>query len=442
MINGIPNEVTEVMKTLDQDNYQAYIVGGCVRDILLNREPKDYDVCTDATPDTMRSLFSHIIPTGEQHGTMTVILNSLPIEVTTMRRDGIYKDNRHPEEVFFTNNLIEDLARRDFTINAMAYDMLGNLHDYFGGQDDLKNKYICAVNNPNDRFQEDALRMLRALRFACQLDFMLDAKTYHAIWYNKNLINNIAIERIREEFNKILVSNNPVMGIDWMFVTGLLNNFLPELCKCRGFHQQNKHHNKNVYDHTMSVLENTSNNLHIRLAALLHDIGKPMTFSVDKEGRGHFYEHHKIGADMSRDILQRFKYDNKTIEIVSNLVYNHMSRYPHLRKANLKKFITRVGEDNLEYLFELQIADIKGSKPPHDFNEVENLKNQVYEVLNQEEPLRVTDLDINGYDLMNLGIPQGKEIGRILKVLLEKVFEIPALNKKDILLEIVRKELT
>jgi len=441
MINNIPIEVIEVMKTLEQNNYQAYIVGGCVRDMLLNREPKDYDVCTNATPDIMRSLFSHIIPTGEQHGTMTVILNNLPIEVTTMRRDGIYKDNRHPEEVFFTNNLIEDLARRDFTINAMAYDILGNLYDYFGGQNDLKNQYICAVNNPDDRFQEDALRMLRALRFACQLDFLLDAKTYHAIWDNKNLINNVAIERVKEEFNKILISNNPVLGIEWMFVTGLLNYFLPELCVCRGFNQQNKHHNKNVYDHTMSVLENTPNNIHIRLAALLHDVGKPSTFTIDEEGRGHFYEHHKIGADMSRDILQRFKYDNKTIDMVSMLVYNHMSRYPHLRKTNLKKFITRVGEENLEYLFELQIADIKGSKPPHDFSEINNLKNQVYEVLHQKEPLRIIDLDINGHDLIKLGIPQGKDIGRILNILLEKVLEVPLLNKKNLLLDIVQKEL-
>jgi tRNA nucleotidyltransferase (CCA-adding enzyme) len=425
------------MKILEENNYQAYLVGGGVRDSFLNKEPKDFDVATSATPQQVKQLFDKVIPTGEKHGTVTVLIRNNSVEVTTLRKDGIYKDFRHPEEVFFTDNLKEDLARRDFTINALAIDLNDKIYDYFGGLNDLKRGAIKAVGDPNDRFKEDPLRMMRAIRFACQLDFYVNISTLTSISTNSELINRISAERIKDELCKMLLSNYPEFGIRALLDTGLLKYTISELCECDNFDQHNIHHDKNVFDHIMEVLSNTPRILNIRLAALLHDIAKPKTFTLDENGNGHFYGHHIDGADIAEEILRRLKFDNKTIETVRTLVFEHMSRYDFLRVASIKKFINRVGIGNLNDLFELQIADIKGSAPPHDFSGVINLRQKVEDILTKEEPLTVKDLAINGYDLMELGYEPSKKMGDILKYLLEEVLINPNINTKDSLKDII-----
>jgi tRNA nucleotidyltransferase (CCA-adding enzyme) len=436
---NIPQEVQYVMQQLNINGYQSYLVGGCVRDMLLSKEPKDFDICTSALPDDVVRIFNHVIPTGLQHGTVTVIVNKMPIEVTTMRKDGIYKDFRRPDAVIFTDKLEEDVMRRDFTINALALDSEYNLYDYVGGMKDLHHQTIRAVGNPDHRFREDPLRMMRCKRLGCQLGFTADESTSGSIVYNSHLIQKVSVERINDELCKILVSDKPVNGILYLHLWGLLKYIMPELCDCYNFDQHNPNHDKDVFQHTLEVLRNTPNKLPLRLGALLHDIGKPKCFSIDDNGIGHFYKHHLIGADMSEEILKRMKFDNKTIETVTILVRYHMDRYDSLKTSNIKKFINRVGKENLDNLFELQIADVKGSKPPHDFTGIEKLRNQVQEILNKKEPLTVKDLDINGHDLMQLGIKQGKEIGNILNVLLESVLENPNWNNKETLLILVRK---
>jgi len=437
MLKNIPNEIIKILNILEQNNYQAYLVGGCVRDLLLNKIPKDYDICTSAKPEEVKKIFAKVVSTGEKHGTVTVLINNYPIEVTTMRKDGIYKDNRHPEEIFYTNNLEEDLARRDFTINSIAMDIKGNIYDYHNGLNDLNNKLIKAVRNPCDRFEEDALRMMRLIRFVCQLDFNIDYKTIEAVKNNNSLIQNISIERTREELNYILVSNKPSDGIRMLYQYGLLRYIIPELCICVGFDQCNPFHNKDIFEHTMTVLENIPNNLILRLSALLHDISKPETFSLDENNIAHFYKHHIKGADLAEIILKRMKYDNETINKVKNLIFYHMDRYENLSYAGVKRFINRVGKENVYDLFELQIADRKGCKDLH-FNDILDLKNKVQEVLSRKEPLTIKNLSINGHDLIELGIKPGKEMGLILNNLLELVIEEPRLNTKEQLINLAK----
>lgn len=430
---NIPKEVQYVMQQLNENKHQSYLVGGCVRDILLNKLPKDFDICTSALPDEVIKIFDKTIPTGLQHGTVTVIINHYPIEVTTMRKDGIYKDFRRPETVIFTDKLEEDVIRRDFTINALALDSEFKLYDYTNGIKYLNNRVIKAVGNPDDRFQEDALRTMRAIRFACQLGFNIDNVTINAINNNSALIQNISIERIREELNQILISNLPANGIRMLYKYGLLQYIIPELCICVGFDQNNIYHDKDIFEHVMTVVESIPNDLTLRLSALLHDIAKPQTFNS-----GHFYGHHIEGADLAEDIMKRMKYDNKTIEKVKTLTLYHMDRYEDLSFAGVKRFINRIGIENIDDLFELQIADIKGCKPPHSFDSVINLKNKVQEVLNAQQPLSIKDLDINGHDLMQLGIKPSKEMGEILNSLLEMVLENPNCNNKETLTILVK----
>lgn len=270
-----------------------------------------------------------------------------------------------------------------------------------------------------------------------QFNFNIEEKIINYIIRNASLIQNISKERIRDELCKILLSNYPNYGIEMLQKCNLLQYIIPELCECVDFDQHNKHHDKNVFDHIISVLNNTPKILNVRLAALLHDIGKVKCFTIDKNQQGHFYQHHIIGAKMTEEILKRLKFDNKTINNVTTLVREHMFRYDFLRASSIKKFINRVGIENLDNLFEIQIADIKGSAPPYDYSKVLNLKEDVYRILNEKQPLTVKELAINGFDLMDIGIKPGKKMGEILKQLLEKVLENPDLNTKKTLLEIV-----
>ena len=432
----LPIDVKYILDVLNRNGYEAYIVGGSVRDSLLGKTPSDWDICTSATPDEMEEVFldNITVPTGLKHGTITVFMSNQGYEITTYRIDGDYTDGRRPDSVQFTDDIVKDLSRRDFTINAMAYNEQNGLIDPFGGRYSLRYERIKCVGNPNERFQEDGLRMLRAIRFASQLGFIIADETEQAIIKNKELLNKISKERIREEFNKILLSDEPSYGIDNLHLLGLLTLIVPELRYCYGFNQLNPNHDKDIIEHTMTVLDNTEPKLELRLAALFHDIGKPTVFTIDEDGIGHFYGHHKESAKICREVMTRLKYPNREIEYVSELVYYHMTRYEKLRTPSAKKFINKVGVDKLDDLFKLFIADRIGSKPPYEFDDIYRLKFECERILSEKQPLGIKDLAVNGYDLMELGIPQGKMIGKTLKSLLDAVLEDFSINDKDTLL--------
>ena len=435
----IPEEALYVLNKLKKSGYESYLVGGCVRDLYLNKTPKDFDVTTKATPEEVISIFNHTIPTGIQHGTVTVMMNGVPLEVTTFRADGEYTDNRKPDSVKFGVTIKEDLERRDFTINGLVYDGV-RVIDFVYGKWDISNRIIRCIGNPNDRFQEDALRIMRAVRFSCQLDFKIHYITREAIFENANLIKNVSQERIRDELIKILLSNRPSEGIKLLSRLGVLQYILPELQTCVGFDQQNKHHRKNVFDHILKVLESTPCSLNVRLAALFHDISKPETFTIDENNQGHFYSHHKVGADKTREIMKRLKFDNETIDNVCILVYEHMARYPKLREGSVKKLLRRLGEHNVDDLINLQIADIIGSKPPFDFENVVLLKNELKRIIETKEPINVKQLAINGHDLIEMGFRPSKEMGKILDELLQLVMEYPEKNNRESLIDIIKTE--
>ncbi|MDT8718834.1 CCA tRNA nucleotidyltransferase [Clostridium sp. 19966] len=439
---NLPQEVNFIIEELNKSGFEAFAVGGCVRDSIIGRVPSDWDITTSALPENIISIFPHTVPTGLQHGTVTVIINKNNYEVTTYRIDGKYTDNRHPDEVLFTKNLSEDLSRRDFTINALAYNNEAGLVDLFNGQDCLKNKMVKTVGDANDRFNEDALRMIRAIRFACQLDFSIDKETFEAIFKNHKLIENVSIERIRDEFSKILVSNNPDAGIENLRITGLLKYFLPEAIDMVGFDQKNPHHDKDIYTHTLQVIKNAEPVLITRLAALFHDIGKPASFTMDEKGIGHFYGHENSGAEICETVLKRMKFDNYTIKTVCLLVSNHMTMFYKLKESGVKKLINKMGKENMGTLFNLQTADIKSSAPPFNFSPIDYLRNTTDEVLKKALPICLKDLKINGADLIRLGFKPGKELGDALNAILDMVLEKPDLNDKAKLIEIATKLLT
>lgn len=434
----IPEQVQHIIAVFQKNGYEAYAVGGCIRDSLIGREPSDWDITTNAKPEKIISLFPHTIPTGLKHGTITVLLQKSPYEVTTYRIDGVYTDNRHPDEVIFTNSLWEDLGRRDFTINALAYNDDFGVIDPFKGLMDMDKKIIKCVGDPITRFNEDALRMLRAIRFSCQLNFNIAADTFLAIQDNCALIQNVSVERIRDELCKILLCTKPSLGIIALKDSGLLKYILPEIIPTIDLDQRNPHHDKDVFNHTLAVVDNTPKNIALRLGALLHDIGKPSTMTVDEKGIGHFYGHEVISTDISREILRRMKFDNITINKVLMLVKEHMKRFLELNPKSTKKLMLRVGLANLEDLYSLQIADIKASAPPHDFSYVDNFKKHAANILKEKQPLTIKDLAITGEDLLNLGYKQDKRLGETLNYLLEKVLENPQLNNKEALIKLLQ----
>lgn len=441
----MPINVKKILSILYFEGCAGYIVGGCVRDSILGLIPNDWDICTNCVPEDMLHIFSSfkIILTGFKHGTVTVVIGGENYEITTYRIDSNYIDGRHPEKVTFTEKLKEDLKRRDFTINAMAYNDRVGLVDHHGGLQDILDKKIRCVGDPLERFEEDYLRMLRGVRFAVQLGYSLEQNTFDAIKKLCRNIANISAERIREELNEILLSREPSRGFRLLNATGLLKYIMPELCICVGFDQRNPYHCKDVFDHTLDVVDNTEADLILRLAALFHDIGKPETFFIDERHIGRFFGHSIRGAEIAEKVMKRLKYDNKSIAQVMILVKEHMSRYKNLSDKALKRFINRVGRDNIDRLFKLQIADVEAlaSEDEMNIDDILKLKSEVERILNEKQPLSVKDLEIDGYDLIKLGIPEGEQIGVILGELLEIVLEDPETNKKDILMENVRDRL-
>lgn len=438
----LPEHIEQILYTLEENGYKAYIVGGSVRDMLLKDIPKDYDIATDATPEEIEKVFSHYkkLRVGKEFGTIILVLREGNVEITTFRKEGTYADGRRPSWVLFSSSIEEDLCRRDFTINAMAYNYKYGLVDPYGGKEDLKRRIIRTVGDPKDRFNEDYLRILRAVRFSTQLGFPLEESTYIAAKeYGKN-ISNISIERITNEFFKIILCDEPSKGIRLLEDLNLLEIILPELIPTIGFEQKNPHHERDVYQHILCVLDNTPPILQIRLAALFHDIGKPHTFTIDEEGIGHFFGHDRLGAEMSKKILSRLKCSKELIQKVYILVKEHMNYHADFTEKGLKRLIRRVGKDEIFNLIQLQKADIRCSNRDASVDHIIEREKRIKDILQKKEAYQLNQLDIDGKDLIHLGFEEGIIVGEILEYLLEKVIENPNLNHKETLEKLALKK--
>lgn len=432
----LPTDVKKIISVLEDNGYEAYAVGGCVRDSILGKEPHDWDITTSAKPDVVKKLFNKTFDTGIQHGTVTVLLGSSAYEVTTYRIDGKYEDGRHPKEVTFTANLEEDLKRRDFTINAMAYNERCGLVDLFEGKKDLDNGIIRAVGSPSERFQEDALRMLRALRFAAQLGFEIEENTYNAIKELSYTLSKISAERIQVELVKLICSDHPEKIRD-VYSTGLTKVFMPEFDEMMDCHQNTKHHIYSVGEHTICAMCNIKNDRVLRLTMLLHDVAKPKCKITDESGHDHFKGHPIEGAVMAKEILQRLKFDNDTIDAVTNLIKSHDDR-PAVNKRNVRRLAIRVGKENYHDLMAVKIADTLAQSEYHrdeKLKYIADLEAAFDEVMADEDCLSIKDLKINGRDLLDMGLEQGSKIGDILKALFSEVIDDPNLNDRDYLLK-------
>lgn len=438
LIRKIPNVVIQFISHFHHNGFQCYPVGGCVRDLLLKNNPTDYDFTTNASPKEVMKLFHSVIPTGIQHGTVTVLFKGHSFEVTTFRSEASYTDSRHPDRVRFECSLEEDLKRRDFTMNALALDIeKGAIIDLFEGQKDLKTKTIRCIGVPQQRFQEDALRLLRAIRFAAQLQFQIEAQTFQAIVMEADTITKISTERIRDELNKILKSPQPSLGIELMRKSNLLKFILPELLEGVDF-EQNEFHKFDVYQHALKACDYLPPSKPLlRLAALLHDIGKPRSFAL-KEGRRTFYNHEVISAKMAKEILKRLKYSNDEIFLVTFLIEKHMIHYTsQWSDSAIRRFIASVDKEKRDLLFQLKEADAyahDGLKPSPLLHL--EWRSRIEEMEKEKISLHLKDLAVNGNDLMKLGFPANKQLGQILQILLDAVLDDPMMNTKEQLLNL------
>lgn len=440
----LPEKVEYIIETIEQAGYEAYAVGGCIRDLILGRTPDDWDITTSASPYQVKELFAHTIDTGIQHGTVTVMLGKEGFEVTTYRVDGKYQDGRHPEKVTFTASLAEDLKRRDFTINAMAYNRRTGLADEFGGMEDIKRKVIRCVGNPRERFLEDALRMMRAVRFSAQLGYEIEKSTSEAIRDMVERLRLISAERIQTELVKLAVSPHPEQ-LRAAWETGITGIILPEFDICMATEQKNLHHCYSVGEHILKSMQEIKPDKILRLAMLFHDIGKPETLTVSPEGICHFHGHPSVSAQIAHQVLRRLKFDNYTIDMVTRLVRFHdcdiLPEPKHVRRA-----VRKIGEDVFPLLYDVKLADMK-AQSTYLLAEKEERLQSVYEiykqVLEKQECLSLKDLAVTGKDLIEeAGMSPGRELGEILKQLLDIVIEVPHLNRKEVLLSIVREKRT
>ncbi|MCI9385586.1 MAG: HD domain-containing protein [Lachnospiraceae bacterium] len=436
----LPEKVQFIISRLEQAGYEAYAVGGCVRDSLLGRQPHDWDVTTSAKPMQVKEAFRHTIDTGIQHGTVTVMLDHEGFEVTTYRIDGEYEDSRHPKEVTFTVNLVEDLKRRDFTINAMAYNDRSGIVDAFGGVEDLDYGIIRCVGEAAERFGEDALRILRAVRFSAQLGFTIADGTKAAAKALAPNLNHISAERIQAELVKLLVSAHP----DYMrdaYALGITKAVLPELDAAFATQQNHPHHMYNVGEHLMQCLLHTRADKSLRLAALLHDIGKPQTRTTDADGTDHFHGHVEVSERMAAAILKRLKFDNDTITKVQKYVKYHDYNAEPSAKA-VRRAINKIGAEYFPQILELRRADTLAQSAYQQAEKLERIDAiaRLYdEIMEQQQCVSLKTLEITGNDLIALGVPKGKRIGAILAELLDDVLQNPENNTHDYLMEEAKK---
>lgn len=433
----LPKNVKLIIDILNKNNFEAFIVGGCVRDSIIGLTPHDWDICTNAKPDEIKKCFENFntFDSGIKHGTISIVLDGEVFEVTTYRIDGTYSDNRRPDSVTFTSDISKDLARRDFTINAMAYNEKSGLIDPYGGKNDLRDNIIRCVGNPEFRFNEDALRIIRALRFASVYDFVIENETSESIYKNADLLKNIAVERISVEFNKLLCGNG---------VEEILNNyrdiiavFIPEIKPMFDYNQHTKHHNRDLWYHTTYSVKSVDNNPLLRMSMLLHDIGKPKACKRDENGTCHFKGHPKHSAEMAEIILHRLKYPTDFIETCITLIKYHDVRF-NGSKRQLRHVMSAIGNKNVELLLKIQRADIMAQS---DYKHKEKLEKldlacRVYkEILADKDCFTLKQLVINGNDIKNLGVNEGVKIGKILKMLLSLVIEDKLENEKSALIK-------
>ena len=419
----LPTDVQACIDALEQAGFAAYAVGGCVRDSLLGLTPSDFDLCTAALPEQTEAVFQDrkLVLAGKKHGTVGVVTDTGVVEITTFRTEGEYRDNRHPEWVEFVTDVTGDLARRDFTVNAMAWSPYQGFADPFGGQEDLKNHVLRAVGDPEQRFQEDSLRILRGARFAAKYRLIPDTATETAMVALRGLMDNLARERVFEELCKLLLSCD---ATDLARFAPVVTAAIPELEACVGFDQHNPHHLYDVYGHIIRVVEQVPRNLPLRWAALLHDVGKPATFTLDETGTGHFYGHAQVSGQLADQILRRLKAPTALREQVVFLVERHMTPLEPDRKL-LRRRLSQYGAENVQLLLALQQADGCGNAA------VEPL---LAEILAEESCLKIKDLAINGHDLMQMGFT-GRAIGQCLQALLDQVLDEQIPNEKTALLQ-------
>ncbi|MBP5564684.1 MAG: CCA tRNA nucleotidyltransferase [Lachnospiraceae bacterium] len=432
----LPENVKNIIEELNKAGFEAYAVGGCVRDSILGRVPNDWDITTNAKPLDVKSIFRRTVDTGLKHGTVTVLIGKEPYEVTTYRIDGEYEDSRHPKEVSFTSDLKEDLLRRDFTINAMAYNDTDGLVDIFGGMEDIEAKVIRCVGEPKERFSEDALRLLRAIRFAAQLGYNIEEKTYEAIKELSPTLKNISAERIQAELNKILVSDNPSM-LKTAFETGLTAQFIPELDLCFNTVQNNPHHCYNVGDHIIKAIESIEPEKTLRLTMLLHDIAKPQCKKTGEDGIDHFHGHQIKSSEMAVDILRRLKYDNDTIDKTKRFVKYHDERLEAGTKI-MRRAMNRIGADAFPDIFKVWVADVSAQSDyqrEEKFARIERNKSDYEEIIAKKECVTLKDLAVTGRDLINAGMQAGPALGEVLDQMLKDVIEEPEHNNKEYLLK-------
>ena len=431
----LPENVKKIIEELNAAGAEAYAVGGCVRDSILGRVPNDWDITTSAKPEEVKAVFKRTVDTGLKHGTVTVLMGKEGYEVTTYRIDGEYEDGRHPKNVEFTSNLKEDLLRRDFTINAMAYNETDGLVDIFGGMEDIKRKVIRCVGNPKERFTEDALRLLRAIRFAAQLGYTIDEETYEAIVELAPTLKKISAERIQAELNKTILSDNPAM-LKTAYEAGLTAQFMPELDRCFETNQNNPHHCYSVGDHIIKTVENIEKDKALRLAMLFHDMAKPLCKTTDEDGVDHFRGHPIKSAEISKEILRRLKYDNDTIDKVFKLVEYHDIRLEKGEKT-MRRAMNKIGTDLFPDIFKVWKADFEAQSDYQREEKIKRFNDNLadYEsIVAKNECVCLKDLAVTGKDLIEKGIEPGPQIGEILNKMLEEVIENPENNNREYLL--------
>ena len=431
----MPKNVDIAINLLQSAGFEAYAVGGCVRDSLLGKTPNDWDITTSAKPEDMKSVFAdfHCIDTGIKHGTVTVVIDGEPLEITTFRLDGEYEDNRHPKSVTFTSDLGADLGRRDFTVNAMAYSKMTGTVDLFGGQNDLKNKIIRCVGDPDRRFNEDALRILRALRFASALDFEIEEKTAQSLLKNRALLGNISEERIAKELLK-LVCGKGAKRILTDFAP-VLFEILPELQPMYKNSHDNPHHCYDIYEHTLIAVESIDPELTLRFAMLLHDCGKPAVKKFDENGVAHFYGHQRISAEISAQILARLKVSNKFRDEILFLVSNHDRWELYENTEKMPRYLSKFGLDGVLNLLKVMRADVLAQSPEYRYrlDQIADAEETAKNLAAQKPCLSLSELQINGRTLMDIGIPQGRKLGAVLAQLLDEVIDGVTKNTQEAL---------
>lgn len=436
----ISKQALITMEMLEDSGYEAYLVGGSLRDILMGREVHDFDVTSSAKPQEVMGVFADfkVIPTGLKHGTVTVLIEGEPIEITTFRSESGYSDGRHPDSVNFAASVIEDLGRRDFTMNAMAYRINGQLVDLFGGQEDIANKLVRTVGEASERFSEDGLRILRAIRFAAVFGFDVAAETRRAIHELGYMIEKVSGERIASEFNKILLSNKP--GKYLREYKDILCIFIPELKACIGFNQRNHHHVYDVFEHTIRVVDNTQARLNLRLAALFHDISKPLCFELGSDDEGHFYGHASKSAEMAEEILKRLKYDSVTISQVCILIKYHDHQIENSDRI-IKRMLQRLGEEAFFALLDIKRADNFGQSEKFRYRQeiLQEIEDSARKIIAEKACFSLKDMVLKGNDLIELGVSQGPDIGRILEMLLDKVISGEIKNDRQELITYLKK---